>query len=149
MHARLLVRSALSLTFLSPGEGHRENERVAIFVEVLTCIKVSNGKESQISNYICIFKLHIFTRIERVMRSSRSYCLSWRGWKWPASRRPISLLRTTDGPALLLLTCFLRFVTAPKDASLAPRRRLPYGRKREESNSVPQSTTNLPFKLLK
>ena len=48
MHARLLVRSALSLTFLSPGEGHRENERVAIFVEVLTCIKVFNGKESQI-----------------------------------------------------------------------------------------------------
>ena len=36
---------------------------------------------------------------------------------------------TDEGPAPLLLTCFLRFVTAPKDASLAPRRRLPYGRR--------------------
>ena len=56
-----------------------------------------------------------------------------RGWKWPASRRPISLLRTD---LLLSPASFLHFVTAQKDAVCHMC----------ESNSGPQSTTNLPFK---
>ena len=148
MHARLGVRSALSLTFLCPGEGHRERG----WLFPLKCFPVSKYPEEKKS----IFQLYLHLQVTYFHSNKKSnekveVILSVLERVEMASVASSNFAVTDDGrtcsAAPYLLPSFRHGAEGRLARSLLAAVCHMGERGRKESNSVPQSTTNLPFKL--